>query len=260
MVFQQPCRLTTGAFSFEIASFLVSKGIRAARMISMKRAHVRLYEELNDYLPDGKRKQSFALRFEGEMTAAELLQAVGIPESEIDLILCNGTSVGVTHRLRDEDRVSIFPVFEALDLYEIGKVRAEPLRRPAFVAGPGLRRLAAYMRMLGFDTRFDEGSNLEEAAAKAKVEKRILITRDPPPAHVSRAILVRDRRPRHQVKDIMARLNLQRRMAPLSRCPRCNSGLLQCEVPLSCRSCGLTWNLGAHSRRVRRLIRHLSSF
>jgi len=229
-------------------------------MRSMKQVHLRLYEELNDYLPADKRKRCFGIRFEGEMTAAELLQAVGIPVSEVDLILCNDTSVVVMHRLRDGDRIGVFPVFEAFDLRGISKVRDEPLRRPAFVAGPGLKRLAAYMRMLGFDTRFDEGSSLNEAATMAEAENRILITCVPPPQHVSRAILVHDLKPRHQAKEVIARLDLQRRITPLGRCPRCNSGLPQSGVPLHCKFCGLTCNHGAHSRRIHRIIQHLSSF
>jgi uncharacterized protein len=229
-------------------------------MMSMKQVHLRLYEELNDYLPEGRRKQCFEIRFEGAMSAAELLRAVGVPISEVDLILCHDTSVGIMHRLCDGDRLGVFPVFEALDLRDLSKVRTEPLRRPAFVAGPGLKRLATYMRMLGFDTRFEEGSSLSEAASMAEAEQRILITRAPLPQNTSRAILVHDRKPRLQVKRVIARLDLQRRITPLGRCPHCNSRLPRPGIPFHCESCDLNCKEGARSRRIQRIIRHISSF
>jgi uncharacterized protein with PIN domain len=46
-----------------------------------------------------------------------------VPHTEVDLILVNGRSVGFDHRLGDGDRVSVYPVFEALDVTPIVHLR-----------------------------------------------------------------------------------------------------------------------------------------
>jgi hypothetical protein len=127
-------------------------GLLHQRM-QMKSARLRFYEELNDYLPEDRRKRAFACCYEGEMTAAGLLAAAGVPLSVVDLILINDESVDPAHVLRDGDRMSCYPVFERFDIHGASRVRREPLRRPAFLADRGLERLVAYLRLLGFDAR-----------------------------------------------------------------------------------------------------------
>ena len=83
----------------------------------MKLAYLRFYEELNDYLPGDKHKRSFICRYEGEVTAAALLAAVGLPLSDIDLILSNDESVDLAHVVRNGDRMSCYPVFESGDSF-----------------------------------------------------------------------------------------------------------------------------------------------
>jgi uncharacterized protein len=95
----------------------------------MKRAVLRFYEELNDYLPDNKKKRDFVCSFEGGISIADLLRAVGVPASEVDLVLCNSESVSLEDVVQDEDRLSIYPIFELFDLRGTTRVRAEPLKR-----------------------------------------------------------------------------------------------------------------------------------
>jgi hypothetical protein len=61
------------------------------------------------------------------------LPDAGVPHTEVDLILVNGRSVGFDHRLEDGDRVSVYPVFEALDVTPVVRLRPRPLREPRFV-------------------------------------------------------------------------------------------------------------------------------
>ena len=95
----------------------------------MKRAVLRFYEELNDHLPDDKKKRDFVCVFEGEPSIADLLKAVGVPGSEVDLVLCNSESVSLAHVIQNGDRLSIYPIFELFDLRGVTRVRQEPLKR-----------------------------------------------------------------------------------------------------------------------------------
>ncbi|MFO7852072.1 MAG: hypothetical protein R6X28_06385 [Bacteroidales bacterium] len=55
----------------------------------MKQAHFRFYEELNELLPDDKRKVSFPYKFTGKPSVKDTIEALGVPHVEVDLILVN---------------------------------------------------------------------------------------------------------------------------------------------------------------------------
>jgi len=87
----------------------------------------RFYEELNDYLPERCRKRDFEVRFEGSVTVGKAIESLGVPLSEVDLILVNGKSVSFRYRLKDGDRVSVYPIFEQLDISGLTRVRKQTL-------------------------------------------------------------------------------------------------------------------------------------
>jgi len=225
----------------------------------MNRAYLRFYEELNDYLPEDKKKRTFISCYEGEVTAAALLAAIGVPLSDIDLILINDESVGPAHVVRDGDRMSCYPVFECFDIQGASKVRKEPLRRPTFLAGRGLERLVAHLRLLGFDARSVAGSSADEVARIADAGRHIFLCREEAAgsgiARVHRVLAVK---PRGQVAEVLARFHLRRRIAPLSRCLRCNQEWKRQGGSLECGHCGRIYRDGIHLRRMLWLIDRLS--
>jgi len=87
----------------------------------------RFYEELIDYLPEGCKKRDFEVRFEGPVTVGKAIGSLGVPRAEVDLVLVNGRSVSFRYRLKDGDRVSVYPIFEQLDISGVTKVRKYPL-------------------------------------------------------------------------------------------------------------------------------------
>jgi hypothetical protein len=91
-------------------------------------ATVRFYEELNDYIPEEKRKKDIRVKFSTGTQVEHIITRFGIPITEVDLILVNGCSVSATYALKNCDHVSIYPVFETLNITGITKVRATPLQ------------------------------------------------------------------------------------------------------------------------------------
>jgi len=89
----------------------------------------RFYEELNDYLSEGCRKRDFEVRFEKPVTVRKAIESLGVPPSEVDLILVNARSVSFRYRLKDGDRVSVYPIFEQLDISGLTRVRKQPLMK-----------------------------------------------------------------------------------------------------------------------------------
>jgi hypothetical protein len=165
--------------------------------------YLRFYEELNDYLPLQLRKQEFACRINGPIAVENVLQVHGVPDSEVELVLVDGKSVDLSYILEPGEHVSIYPVFESLDISGIVKIREAPLRRPRFVLTPCLYRLASALSSLGFDVRVDSGLRVIE-------ESRILLTTDPvqlEQGHL-RVYLVRNVNPAEQLKEVLSRFNL----------------------------------------------------
>ena len=119
-----------------------------------KRAKIRFYEELNDFLPIDKKKSWFSYDFMGNPTVKDAVESIGVPHTEIDLILVNSKSVTFSHHLQDGNMVSVYPVFESMEISNVTHLREKPLRKPKYIVDVQLGKLAKYLRMLGFDTLF----------------------------------------------------------------------------------------------------------
>ena len=176
----------------------------------MSEAEFRFYEELNDHLPPGRRKRSFAHQFSGRTPVAELIRALGVPLLEVELILVNGDSVGGDYLVSDGDRVSVYPVFEAFDVTPLVRLRPGPLRRIRFEVDADLGSLGRLLHRLGFDTVFF-GNSRESGAHTTSREGRILLTRKASQLQghgVTHGLLVRADDPQDQLDEVMERLHL----------------------------------------------------
>lgn len=171
---------------------------------------LRFYEELNDYLPREKQRRTFSISFEQGATVAEQLDRLGIPADKVDLVLCNGVSVGLSQVLQDGDRISIYPVFESMDITPVQRLRARPLRTPRFLAGRRLDMLVRLLSERGFDARVEDA----EPAVLCRIaeeEGRILLVEGDLPAGLlppSRLCRVVSSEAPEQMSEVLARLDL----------------------------------------------------
>jgi hypothetical protein len=120
----------------------------------MKKLYFRFYEELNDFLPEEKRKTQFNHNYIDRGSVKDVIESFGIPHTEVDLILVNGDSVRFDYLINDGDDISVYPVFESLDITNAQHLRPKPLRNPKFIADVHLGKLARYLRMMGFDVLY----------------------------------------------------------------------------------------------------------
>lgn len=237
----------------------------------------RVYRELNDFLPKPLRQRSFAREFVALGTIKDAIETLGIPHTEVDLILVNGESVDFNWRPQDGDRVSVYPLFESLDISSITRLRPNPLRESRFILDCHLGRLARYLRMLGFDCLFYGHCSDERLVEISVDQQRILLTRDLgllKRKALTHAYYVRATRPQNQIEEIVARLQLQNSFRPFSRCTFCNAPLVKVDkqavwskVPENsrrcfndfayCNDCGRVYWKGSHFERMQRLIRKL---
>lgn len=192
----------------------------------MIRAEVRLYAGLNAFLPRRRRQATLALSLDERDSVKHVIESLGVPHTEVDLILVDGESVDFAYRVRDGDRIAAYPRFRALDVAAVSRVRPEPLPEPRFVLDAHLGKLATYLRMLGFDVHYRNDFDDDTLARISADEARILLTRDLgllKRGIVTHGYLVRESDPERQLAEILGRFDLFDAVAPFRRCIRCNA-------------------------------------
>ncbi len=243
----------------------------------MKQACIRFYAELNDFLQPERRGRMTAYSFDVSGSVKDMIEALGVPHTEVDVILVNGKSVDFSYRVRDKDRISVYPAFESIDVAPMIRLKRQSPGEKRFVLDTHLGRLAAYLRMLGFDTIYRNDCPDEDLAQIASREGRILLTRDQGLLKrnlVTRGYCVRATLPREQVAEIVERFALAKQIIPFQRCVHCNA-LLQPAAKESvvhrllpetrihfeefyiCPACLRIYWKGSHYRRMSRLIENL---
>jgi uncharacterized protein with PIN domain len=188
-------------------------------------AQFRFYEELNDFLPEARRKRTFEIEIDRARSVKDAIESVGVPHTEIDLVVVDGKSVDFAHLLRGGERVSVYPMFESLDISPITRLRPTPLRDPRFVVDVNLGKLARHLRMAGFDTLWANDWDDDELMRIAAVQKRTLLTRDKAilrRREVDRGYFVRATASEAQLGEVVRALQLERLLAPFTRCRECN--------------------------------------
>ena len=180
------------------------------------------FDELNDFLPPGRRHAEIDCRFNSDQSVKHLIESLGVPHTEVGRVLASGTEVGFSYLVQENDRVEVYPLSAA----ERNKRLSSELR---FVVDNHLGRLAVYLRMLGFDTLYRNDYNDDELAQISGDSERVLLTRDRRLLmrnQVQRGYWVRNKVPQEQIVEVLRRFDLDAQITPFKRCMRCN-GLLQ---------------------------------
>jgi hypothetical protein len=187
---------------------------------------VRAYAELNDFLAPEIRGATVRRPFRPHQTVKDVLEAMGIPHTEIDLILVNGDPADFDQRPTAGDRIAAYPMFEALDVGSTARLRPVPLREPRFVVDVNLGRLARLLRVLGFDVWWSSDADDATLAHISLDEQRILLTRDRgllKRRAITHGLFVHSQDPEEQTLEVIRRLDLRQRLSPLSRCLHCTA-------------------------------------
>ena len=243
----------------------------------MNRAYFRFYEELNDFLPPEKRKQTFEYYFELNPSVKDAVEAIGVPHTEIDLIIANGKSVSFDYLISDNDYISVYPVFESLDISNIIHLREKPLRECKFIADSHLGKLARYLRIFGFDTIYEKKIGAEKIIEIALKEKRTILTRSVSllkNKKITHGYFIRSENPVEQIKQVIRQSDLYKLINPFTICPVCNGQLIETQkneiiniIPAQtalhhnqfkkCKSCQKIYWQGTHWNKINSLLHEI---
>jgi uncharacterized protein len=250
----------------------------AAQRRAMMTATFRFYEELNHFLAPERRGREFGCACARAATTKHMIEALGVPHTEVELVLVNGESVGFGRVLAEGDRVAVYPKFEAFDVTPLLRVREQPLRTTRFVADAHLGGLARLLRLTGFDTLYDNRFQDAEIERLCVAQGRIVLTRDRDLLKrraVSHGCYVRALRSEAQLREVFDRLDLARSARPFTRCLSCNAMLratekerIESRLPPCVRECYQRFSVctgcdrvfweGTHWSRMRELVDSLA--
>jgi uncharacterized protein with PIN domain len=220
---------------------------------------VQLARELWLFVAPRRRRGQFEVSYDGEASLGHVIEAFGVPLTEVGALLIDGVSATPARRPRSGATVAVSPV-------------PRPQRIPgwagAFLLDVHFGTLARRLRVLGLDTAYRNDADDEALVRQAREEQRVLLTQDRgllkrralwAGAHVCGA------RPSDQLADVLDRFAPP--LAPWTRCTACN-GLVDA-VPKSevadqlksgtrrrytrfvrCRACGRIYWHGAHAHRL----------
>lgn len=157
----------------------------------------------------------------------DVIEACGVPHTEVDLILINGKAAGfekvlaqdalVDVRGMESNRVTLFPE-NRLQVREIRK----------FVADGHLGKLVRDLRLLGIDVIYDRDAEDRQLIETATSQNRALLTRDRRllmHGTLRHGYYLRSQNPLEQTMEVILRFDLASTLTPFARCLRCNAAL-----------------------------------
>lgn len=229
----------------------------------------------HDYLKKMLRKE-FRLEsrivhnFERRASIKDVIESLGIPHPIIAKLMVNGREVDFDYIMHHGDAIEAFPLTPPINPLIPTTLRPQALDRIAFVVDVNAGKLAMFLRMLGFDTVYDNDLRDARLAEIAAVEKRILLTRDTSLLKrkiVGHGYLLREEDPIRQLVEVIRLYDLSGKIKPLRRCMPCNGLLVPIDKgaiierlePLTkkyyhtfriCEQCGKLYWPGSHHEKI----------
>lgn len=241
------------------------------------RCSFRFYAQLNDFLPPSRRRARFSLVLRAAASAKDVIESIGVPHTEVDVIVVNGDAEGFTYRVHDGDRIAVYPPFESIDLGDLRRVGTAPPRPVRFAVDEHLGKLASLLRLAGFDAAMVAGD--APLARLASSDGRVVLTRDVgllKRSEIAWGHWVRNIVPARQLAEVVWRYRLSGEFRPFSRCLRCNVPVVPADPEAvasrlqprtragfhefqECPSCRRVYWKGSHYQELRRLLERLEA-
>ena len=186
----------------------------------MATATFNFYGELAGFLAPAQRGHEFVAACARAATLKNASEALGVPHTEVGRLLCAGMPVTLSRTVRDGDAIEVFP-------FEPGAASSGGML--LFFADAHLGGLARFLRMLGFDTLYDNSIDDAALIAVAHREQRIILTRDRELLKcrdVPHGCFVHTIKVEAQLIEVATRYGLAKEMRPFTLCLHCNLALV----------------------------------
>lgn len=190
------------------------------------------FGELNFFLPKKHRHQPFSHAFAWKASIKDMVESLGPPHCEIDLLTVDGISVGFDHIVMPKSQICVYDKTSPTSIENRVLLRPPLQGKPRFVLDTHLGRLASYLRMMGFDTLYRNDYPDDLLAEISDIDGRVLLTRDIgllKRGRVQHGYFIRATNPKQQIVEIVRRYHLSETVTPFRRCLKCNGELTSVE-------------------------------
>ncbi|MFP4107530.1 MAG: Mut7-C RNAse domain-containing protein [Desulfonatronovibrio sp.] len=108
----------------------------------------------------------------------DIVEAQGVPHTEVGEILADGCPVNFEYLPCPGRKIFIRAVQAPFDVTRPSLLRPRPFKNMRFAVDVNVGKLAPFLRMLGYDTFFDNKLADEQIAALALDQQRVVLSRD----------------------------------------------------------------------------------
>lgn len=206
----------------------------------------------------------------------DVIEACGVPHTEVDLILMNGKPIGFDEILTQDAVVDAHGIdSNPVTLFPENRLQVRKVRN--FVADGHLGKLVRDLRLLGIDVAYDRDAEDRQLVAIVASQDCALLTRDRRllmHSAVRHGYYLRSQNPLEQTTEVLGRFELRAAIRPFSRCLRCNAPLrpvakaavvdrlepltkIYYEQFRNCSGCGQIYWSGSHFDKLRARIEKL---
>ena len=109
-----------------------------------------------------------------------------------------------------------------------------PINELRFIVDHNVGKLAKWLRMMGFDSLFFDGTDDSHMVARALAEGRVILTRDTGimkrrvvTSGRLKAVLINSEEPERHIQQLMDTLDLRHQFRPFTLCLECNQPLVE---------------------------------
>src|SRR5215203_1689785 len=231
----------------------------------MPLAQFKFHSTLVDFIRPRNKHSLIEYSFRSPPSIKDAIEVIGIPHVEVKEIVVNGNTAGFNYHLKADDMVEVFPYTQISFL------------PPKFILDVHLGKLARLLRLLGFDTLYQNDYTDKTIAAIANGDDRIVLTRDIgllKHKSIKSGYWLRSQQPIKQLDEVLYRFALKNKITPFKRCMAFNgiieniekesvTDLLQTNTAASfnefyqCRSCKKIYWKGSHHERMIDLVENI---
>jgi len=246
--------------------------------MTSKYIYIRLFADLNYFVPVKLKNRNIRLIVFGRPSIKDVIESIGVPHTEFEMVTLNGQPTETNKNVKENDQLVVYPHFFQLsiDQLEIDDLPANQGFK--FVLDVHLGKLAAMLRLLGFDSEYNNMLEDDEIIDIACNENRIILSRDLgifKNSRVKQGYFPRSQDPKIQLKEVVDRYGLNYHIKPFSRCIKCNGELYEIDKEsvkseilentnlyykefYSCSICRKTYWKGSHYQQMLEFVQNYS--
>jgi len=243
----------------------------------MNQGTIHFSNELNYFLSKSNKFQDILYLINDNQSIKHLVEALGVPHTEIGIVVINNIETELSHLIQDGDRIEVLSNYPAEASEEKLSQEQSSIEKRGFLLDNHLGKLATYLRLCGFDVQYRNDYQDIDLVEEEASSGRILLTRDRGLVmyrSIQKGYCIRSLDPKEQTIEVLERYNLFAKIQPFRRCLRCNALLEPVEKdsildrlrPLTrlyyeefhiCARCDQIYWKGSHYERMTKFIKEI---